>query len=259
MRIGVPKEIVAGEKRVSVTPEGVATLTRAGHVAFVQSGAGAGSGYADEAYAAAGAEVVGSAEGVWASGELVAKVKQPLEAETERFHEGLIYLGYCHAVYRPWLVDALLTSRVTTVAAEEVALPSGDRPLLIPMSDIAGRLAVLTAAHYLAEPPGSAGVMLGSVGGQATAHVLIIGGGTVGRNAAAAACGLGARVTVVDQAPERVRGRLEQTAPTAALPPEPVTREQVEALLPAVDAIVNAVLWDPVTGEHLVTREGLRR
>jgi len=259
MRIGVPKEIVAGEKRVSVTPEGVATLTRAGHVAFVQSGAGAGSGYADEAYAAAGAEVVGSAEGVWASGELVAKVKQPLEAETARFHEGLIYLGYCHAVYRPWLVDALLGKGVTTLAAEDVALPNGDRPLLIPMSEIAGRLAVLTAAHYLAEPPGSAGVMLGSVDGQATAHVLIIGGGTVGRSAAAAASGLGARVTVVDRAPERVRERLAEAAPAAALRAEPAVREQVEALLPDVDAIINGVLWDPVSGEHLVTREGLRQ
>jgi len=127
------------------------------------------------------------------------------------------------------------------------------------MSEIAGRLAVLTAAHYLAEPPGSAGVMLGCVGGQATAHVLIIGGGTVGRSAAAAACGLGARVTVVDREPDRVRERLTQAAPRAHLPTESVTRAQVEALLPEVDAIINAVLWDPLTGEHLVTREGLRR
>jgi len=189
---------------------------------------------------------------------LVAKVKQPLEEETERFHEGLVYLGYCHAVYRPWLVEALLRGRVTTFAAEGVALPNGDRPLLIPMSEIAGRLAVLTAARYLAEPPGSAGVLLGCVGGMATAHVLIIGGGTVGRSAAAAACGLGAKVTVVDRAPDRVRERLGREAPAATLLSDPVTREMVEALLPEIDAVVNAVLWDPLTGIHLVTREGLR-
>jgi alanine dehydrogenase len=226
---------------------------------MVQSQAGAGSGYPNEAYAAVGAQVVASAEEVWDRAELIAKVKQPLEEETARFHEGLIYVGYVHGVYRPWLVDALLARKVTTLAAEEVALPNGDRPLLSPMSEIAGRLAVLTAAHYLAEPPGSAGVMLGCLRGQACTHVLIIGGGTVGRSAAAAACGLGARVTVLDREPDRVRERIAQAAPTADLPAEPVTRAQVEALLPDVDAIINAVLWDPLTGEHLVTREGLRR
>jgi alanine dehydrogenase len=242
-----------------VTPKGVQRLAHAGHEVMVQSQAGAGSGYPNEAYAAVGAQVVASAEEVWDRAELIAEVKQPLEEETARFHEGLIYVGYVHAVYRPWLVDALLAQRVTTLAAEEVALPNGDRPLLIPMSEIAGWLAVLTAAHYLAEPAGSAGVMLGCLRGQASTHVLIIGGGTVGRSAAAAACGLGARVTVLDREPARVRERVVQAAPTANLAPEPVTRAQVEALLPDVDAIINAVLWDPLTGEHLVTREGLRR
>ena len=259
MRIGIPQEIVPGEKRVAVTPEGVARLTAAGHIVLVQAGAGQGSGYPDAAYQAAGADLLASADALWAAADLIAKVKQPLEAETERFHVGLIYLGYCHAVYRPWLVDALLAKRVTALAAEEVALPNGDRPLLIPMSEIAGRLAVLTAAHYLAEPPGSAGIMLGCVGGQASTHVLIIGGGTVGRSAAAAACGLGAQVTVVDQAPDRVRERLLEAAPCARLSTEQASAEVVWELLPGVDAIVNAVLWDPVTGEHLVTREGLRR
>jgi alanine dehydrogenase len=259
MVIGVPKEIVAGEKRVAVTPEGVAGLAAAGHTVLVERAAGAGSGYADEAYAASGANLFTSTEALWAAADLVAKVKQPLEAETDRFHPGLIYLGYCHAVYRPWLVDVLLARRVTTFAAEEVALPNGDRPLLIPMSEIAGRLAVLTAAHYLAEPPGLAGVMLGCLRGQACTHVLIIGAGTVGRSAAAVACALGAEVTVFDRDPDAARDRLLATAPQAHLHATPVTRDDLEALLPAADAVINAVLWDPLTGEHLVTREGLRR
>jgi alanine dehydrogenase len=259
MRIGIPKEIVAGEKRVAVTPEGAERLVREGHTVLVERGAGEGSGFADDAYVAAGGEVVASADDVWAQAELIAKVKQPQEEETARFREGLVYLGYVHAVSRPWLVDALLAKRVTSFAAEEVALPNGDRPLLIPMSEIAGRLAVLTAAHYLAAPPGSAGIMLGCVAGQASARLLIIGGGTVGRSAAAAACGLGAEVTVIDSDPAKAASRLAEVAPTAHLATSPASPELVRDMLAEVDAVINAVLWDPLTGQHLVTRQDLKR
>ncbi|MGQ9729650.1 MAG: alanine dehydrogenase [Candidatus Zipacnadales bacterium] len=259
MLIGVPKEIITGEKRVSITPAGVERLVEAGHQVIVQAAAGEGSRFSDDAYRNAGACVVADAPEVWGRAELLVKVKQPTEAETSYFHEGLVYLGYLHAAYRPWLVEALLERKVTAFAAEKIALDNGDRPLLIPMSEIAGRLAVMTVAHYLADPPGSAGVMLGCIGDQATAHLLILGGGTVGRSAAATASSLGARVTVVDREPERVRERLAEAAPRAVLHPDSASRSVVEALLPKVDAIINGVLWDPQSGEHLVTREGLRQ
>jgi len=257
--IAVPAEVVPGEKRVAVIPGGAERLVRAGHRVLVQRGAGEGSGHSDAAYVAVGAEIVESADELWQRAELLAKVKQPLEPETARFHDGLTYLGYCHAVSRPWLVDALLERRVAAFASEEVALANGDRPLLIPMSEIAGRLAVLVAAHYLAQPAGSAGVMLGTVTGCPSAHVLIIGGGTVGRSAAAAADGLGARVTVIDRDPPAARLRVAQVAPGARVPEAPASPALVWDLLPEVEAIINAVLWNPLTGEHLVTRDGLRR
>lgn len=259
MLIGVPKEVVPGEKRVAVTPDGARQLIEGGHELLLQSGAGEGSGFADEAYASHGVEIAASDDEVWARAALVTKVKQPLEEETSRFRAGLILYSYCHLATRPWLVDALLESRVTAIAFEEVVLPDGDRPLLRPMSEIAGRLAILVAGQYLAEPHGTRGVLMGSVAGRPSVSVLIIGGGTVGASAAAAACGLGAEVAVVDNDPERVRARLSQVAPAAKVIPSPATPSVVADLLPHVDVVINAVLWDPLTGEHLVTRASLRR
>lgn len=259
MLIGVPKEIVPGEKRVGVTPDGARQLIESGHELLLQPGAGEGSGFTDAAYATYGVQIGASADEVWARAELITKVKQPLEEETPRFREGLILYSYCHLATRPWLVDALLESRVTAIAFEEVLLPGGGRPLLRPMSEIAGRLAILVAGRYLAEPHGSRGVLMGSVAGQPSASVLIIGGGTVGTSAAAAACGLGAEVTVVDRDPERIRARLSEAAPAAKVIPSAASPSVVAALLPEVDVVVNAVLWDPVTGEHLVTRDSLCR
>ncbi len=257
MLIGVPTEVAPGERRVGVTPAGATRLTAGGHQLLLQRGAGARTGFADEAYEAQGAEVVNAADEVWARAELVAKVKQPVPEETHRFHEGLILFSYCHLATRPWLVEALLARRVTAIAFEEVVLPDGERPLLRPMSEIAGRLAVFVAGQYLAEPHGTRGVLLGSLAGLSTAHVLIIGGGAAGASAAVGACGLGAEVTVVDCDPDRVRPRLAALVPAervlAASP------DVVGELLPQVDVVINAVRWDPVTGQHLVTRESLRR
>jgi alanine dehydrogenase len=258
MLIGVPTEVVPGEKRVALTPEGARRLIEAGHRVLLESGAGEGSGYPDEVYAGHDVEVVVTADEVWARADLVTKVKQPLEEETPRFREGLILFGYCHLATRPWLVDALLEKRVTAVAFEEVVLPDGERPLLRPMSEIAGRLAILVAAQYLAEPYGHRGVLLGTVSGRSSAGVLIIGGGTAGVSAAAAACGLGAAVTVVDRDPERARARVAKAAPSANVLAAPATPELVQDMLPDIDVVVNAVLWDPLTGQHLVTRDSLR-
>ncbi len=259
MLIGVAKEVVPGEKRVALTPEGARRLIQGAHQVLLEAGAGTGSGHSDDAYREQGAQVAESADEVWARADLLTKVKQPLEGETALFREGLILFSYCHLATRPWLVDALLKKSVTAVAFEEVVLPDGERPLLRPMSEVAGRLAILVAGQYLAEPYGSRGVLMGTVSGQPAAGVLIIGGGTVGSSAAAAACGLGARVTVVDREPERVRPRLAEVAPSADLVAAPASPELVQDILPEVDVIVNAVRWDPLTGRHLVTRDSLRR
>lgn len=259
MLIGVPSEVVPGEKRVALTPEGARRLIQGGHQALLETGAGAGSGHSDDAYREQGAQVAESAEDVWARADLLTKVKQPLEGETALFREGLILFSYCHLATRPWLVDALLKKSVTAVAFEEVLLPTGERPLLKPMSEIAGRLAILVAGQYLAEPYGSRGVLMGTVSGQPAAGVLIIGGGTVGVSAAAAACGLGARVTVVDREPEPVQPRVAEVAPSAEVVAAPASPELVQDMLPETDVVVNAALWDPMTGRHLVTRDSLRR
>ena len=150
MLIGVAKEVVPGEKRVALTPEGARRLIQGGHQVLLETGAGTGSGHTDDAYREQGAQVAASADEVWVRADLLTKVKQPLEAETVHFREGLILYSYCHLATRPWLVDALLKNSVTAVAFEEVVLPTGERPLLKPMSEIAGRLAILVAAQGIA-------------------------------------------------------------------------------------------------------------
>lgn len=205
MLIGVPSEVKNNEFRVAATPGGVVELRRRGHEVVVQTGAGAGSGFADEAYAAAGARIADDAAAVWGDADLLLKVKEPIESEYPLLHAGQVVFTYLHlAADRP-LVDALVASGTTAIAYETVQLPDRSLPLLIPMSEVAGRLSIQLGGYHLLAAEGGAGLLLGGVAGTPKAKVVVIGGGTAGEHATAAAVGLGADVTVIDVALPRLR------------------------------------------------------
>jgi len=205
MRIGVPTEVKNNESRVAVTPGGVIELGRRGHEVLVQSGAGVGSGFSDDAYAAAGARIVDDAAAVWGDTDLLLKVKEPIESEYGFLHAEQTVFTYLHlAADRP-LVDALVGSGTTAIGYETVQLADRSLPLLIPMSEVAGRLSAQVGAYHLLKPEGGAGLLLGGVAGTPKAKVVVIGGGTAGEHAAAAAVGQGADVTVIDVALPRLR------------------------------------------------------
>ncbi len=205
MRIGVPTEVKNNEYRVALTPGGVIELGRRGHEVLLQSGAGVGSGFSDDAYAAAGAHVVDDAAAVWGDTDLLLKVKEPIESEYGFLHAGQTVFTYLHlAADRP-LVDALVASGTTAIGYETVQLADRSLPLLIPMSEVAGRLSAQVGAYHLLKPEGGAGLLLGGVAGTPKAKVVVIGGGTAGEHAAAAAVGQGADVTVIDVALPRLR------------------------------------------------------
>ena len=196
MIIGIPKEIKTMENRVSMTPGAVETLVRRGNTVLVEQGAGLGSGLLDEAYEGAGAKMV-TAEDAW-SAEMVIKVKEPLESEYRFFRDDLTLFTYLHLAAEETLTTAMLESGVTGIAYETVRLPNNTLPLLMPMSEVAGRMATQVGAHYLEKHQGGRGILLGGVPGVSPASVAIIGGGIVGTNAAKIAMGMGAQVTVFD-------------------------------------------------------------
>lgn len=198
MRVGVVKEIKAQENRVGLVPAGARMLADLDHEVLVQAGAGAGSSLPDTQYEAAGARIFESAEEVWASADIIVKVKEPLPSEYDLLRPGLTLFTYLHLAPLPDLTDALLERQVTGIAYETMALPDGSLPLLVPMSEIAGRMSVQVGAHFLQKANGGRGVLLGGVPGVNPADVVVIGGGIVGRNAARMAYGMGAHVTVLD-------------------------------------------------------------
>lgn len=202
MRIGVPKEIKAHEYRVSVTPHGVATLVFQKHQVFVEQGAGEAIGFDDRDYALAGAKLVERASDVWLQAELVVKVKEPLPIEYGYFRQGLILLTYLHLAAEPALTRALLDAKVTAIAYETIEDDHGALPLLAPMSQIAGRVAVQIGAYYLQKAQGGCGVLLGPVANLSPARVVVLGAGNVGGQAAIVARGLGAKVIVLDHSEE---------------------------------------------------------
>lgn len=205
MRIGIPREIMTREHRVSATAGAVAELVRAGHDVMVETDAGRGSGISNDEYARAGAQLTADISALWDRAELILKVKEPVGPELERLREEQILFTYLHAAASRTLTNALVASRCTAFAYETVELPSGALPLLAPMSEMAGRLAAQEAAHALLKNNGGRGVLMGGVPGTAPADVLIIGAGSAGLNAAMMAVGLHANVTVVDRDPERLR------------------------------------------------------
>lgn len=198
MKIGCVKENKNNEFRVGMTPDNAKSYVNAGHEVLIEAGAGLGSGFTDEEYAAAGAKLIGSAKEVWDSVEMMVKVKEPLPEEYPLFHEGLILYTYLHlAADRPQ-TDALLNARVKGVAYETLIERNGSIPLLAPMSQIAGRLSVQEGAKYLEKLYGGEGVLLAGVPGTPKANVVILGGGSVGTNACKIAVGMGANVTIMD-------------------------------------------------------------
>ena len=196
--IGVPKEIKQDEYRVAAAPSGVEAFRSAGHEILIQRGAGAGSGITDEEYQAVGAEIVEEAETVWSRAGMVLKVKEPLPEEFHHFRDGLLLFTFLHLAANPDLVETLARARVDAVAYETIRLPDGTFPLLAPMSEIAGRMAIQEGAKYLEVPEGGRGVLLAGVPGVEAGTVVILGGGSVGKNAAKVAVGMGANVILLD-------------------------------------------------------------
>ena len=198
MKIGCPKEIKAQEGRVGLTPAGADALVRAGHTVYMEHNAGANSGFTDEEYVSVGAEILAKAEQVYAAADMIIKVKEPLEPEYDLLKEGQILFTYLHLAPDPAQTQALLKKKVTAIAYETVQTADGALPLLAPMSEVAGRLAIQTGARLLESNCGGRGILLGGVPGVERANVVIVGGGNVGINAAKIATGIGANVTVLD-------------------------------------------------------------
>ncbi len=205
MIIGVPREVKDHETRVGLVPSGASALVEAGHKVLVETGAGTGSTIADDEYVAAGAEIVPTAADVWGRADLVVKVKEPQPSEYQYLRKGLILFTYLHLAPLPELTEKLITTGVTAIAYETIREKDGSLPLLTPMSEVAGRMAVQIGAKYLEAPSGGRGILLGGIPGVRPANILILGGGVAGHNAAKVARGLGARVTVVDKNLERLR------------------------------------------------------
>src|SRR3982074_3459086 len=254
MIIGVPKEIKEQEQRVALLPSAVEQLKRRNHSVLVEKNAGVGSGYPDEDYVKAGAEIVDQAKDVFARADMIVKVKEPLPAEFPLLRKGQILFTYLHLAASKPLTEALQKSGVTAVAYETIQV-GNKLPLLEPMSEIAGRMSVVMGAYFLAKHNGGNGVLLGGVPGVLPGNVVVIGGGTSGINAARMAPGLGANVTILEVDVERMRF-LDITMHTAH------TLYSSEAhlleILPRTDILIGAVLVPGARAPRLITREMLR-
>lgn len=256
MIIGTPKEIKDQEYRVALTPAGVEQLVKGGHAVLIEQGAGLGTGIADEEYARVGAEIVSGHAEVFARAEIVVKVKEPLPAEYPLIRRGQIVFTYFHFAASEALTRAMIDTGAVCVAYETIELPGGHLPLLIPMSEVAGRMAVQEGAKYLESPMKGRGILLGGVPGVPPANVLIIGAGVVGTNAAKVAGGMGANVTVMDVNLERLR-YLDDILPqniTTVFSNSHTIREQ----LTSADLLIGAVLLKGAKAPVLVTREMLK-
>jgi alanine dehydrogenase len=253
MIIGVPKEIKDNEARVGVTPGGVKALTEAGHTVLVETQAGALSGFHDDEYQRAGAEIVGDAGYCWGKSAMVVKVKEPIESEYAYFRDGLVLFTYLHLAPVLDLTNKLLETKMIGIAYETVRDRRGTLPLLTPMSEVAGRMSVQVGASYLEKEKGGRGILLGGVPGVPPAHVTILGGGIVGTNAARIALGFGAKTTLIDVNLNRLReledifgGRLYTLASNSYNVAQ-ATRE--------ADLVIGGVLIPGATAPKLVTRE----
>jgi len=256
MIIGVPKEIKTNEDRVALTPAGVFELNKRGHKVYVQSHAGEGSGFSDEEYTGAGATILGSIEEIYDIAEMIMKVKEPIESEYNLVKENQLLFTYFHfASYEP-LTNAMIDKKGICLAYETVEMPDRSLPLLIPMSEVAGRMSVQQGAKYLEKPIKGRGVLLGGVPGVPPGKVLILGGGVVGTQAAKMAAGLGAQVTIMDVSLTRLRYLSD------VMPANVITmfsnEYNIRALIKNHDLIIGAVLIPGAKAPNLITRDMLK-
>ncbi len=256
MKIGVPKEVKTHEYRVGLTPAGVRELVAHGHQVLVEHGAAAGIGIADEAYRAAGAAVVETADAVFAEADLVVKVKEPQPREIARLRPGQVLFTYLHLAADKVQTEGLIRSGATCIAYETVTDTHGALPLLAPMSEVAGRMSVQVGAHCLEKEPGGAGILLGGVPGVPPARVVVLGGGVSGTNAARMAVGLEASVTIIDKSLNRLKELDLQFGPRATTLFS--TAEAIEQAVLAADLVIGAVLVPGAAAPKLVTRAMVR-
>lgn len=256
MKIGLPKEIKDNEYRVGLTPAGVRALSDAGHQVFVQESAGVGSGFADDQYTRAGATILPTADEVWQTGEMIVKVKEPIAPEYPRLRDGQLLFTYLHLAPDVPQTNALLESGVSGVAYETITDKKGTLPLLTPMSEVAGRMAVQVGAHYLEKMNGGRGMLLGGVPGVAAANVVIIGGGVVGINSAKMAVGMGAQVTIIDRDLDRLRYLDDVFGPSVATMAS--SSYAIHEAVSHADLVIGGVLVTGAAAPKLVTREMLR-
>ena len=256
MIVGLPKEIKDNEYRVGLTPAGVRALKDAGHEVLVEKSAGEGSGFEDHLYQRAGGRIADSAEEVWATAAMIVKVKEPIAPEYPRMREGQLLFTYLHLAPDTELTKQLLERKVTGIAYETITDRRGGLPLLTPMSEVAGRMAIQVGAHYLEKMSGGRGILLGGVPGVPAARVVIIGGGVVGTNAAKIAVGMGAHVTMIDNNLERLRelddiflSKISTLASSAYM---------IHDAISQADLIVGAVLVPGAAAPKLVTRSMLK-
>lgn len=253
MIIGIPKEIKDHEYRVAIVPSGVRLLTRNGHTVLVQSRAGVGSGLSDEEYVAAGGTIVSAAEEVFAQSDLIVKVKEPLPQEYPLLRRGQVLFTFLHLASCRELTEAVMGSGVVGIAYESVQLDDGTLPILIPMSEIAGRMAPIVAAYHLQESRGGAGILISGVPGVSSGKVTVLGAGTVGQNAARIAIGLGARVVIFDRNPKILKhiddmfnGRIMTLS---------ANEHSIEKEVASSDVVIGAVLNPGAKAPHIVRRE----
>lgn len=256
MIIGVPKEIKNNENRVAVTPSGARELVAHGHTVYVQTAAGTGSGFTDADYAGAGALILPTIEAVYDIAEMIIKVKEPIEAEYPLIKKGQVVFTYFHFASDRSLTDAMLASGAVCIAYETVRLPDRSLPLLVPMSEVAGRMSVQEACRFMERPQGGRGILMGGVPGVKPARVLILGAGIVGRNAAKMAAGMGADVTVADISLPTLR-HVADVMP-ANVKTLYSSRHNIEQELPHADVVIGSVLVPGAKAPHLITRDMLK-
>jgi alanine dehydrogenase len=256
MRVGVPKEIKSDEYRVALMPVGAELLVKAGHQVLIEAGAGVGSGFADADYSAAGAKIAQSADEVFSSSEMIIKVKEPQASEIKRFRKGQIVFTYFHLAASRELTQGCLDSGIVAIAYETIKDRKDTLPLLTPMSEIAGKMSIQEGAKYLEKPMMGRGILLGGVPGVAPAHVVVLGGGIVGTNAAKVAAGLGANVVLMDINLDRLR-YLDDVMPAnvhTIFSDIHTIREQLRQ----ADLVIGAVLIPGAKAPRLVTHNDLK-